>query len=69
VPLEPWLLEVLAAPDHHGPLHLVDEQTLYDPHGRRAYRVDDGIPVLLLDEARAVGDEEHARYLALIDPA
>ena len=65
--LEPWLLEVLAAPDHHGPLHLVDDTTLYDPAGRRAYRIDDGVPVLLLSEARAVDDAEHARLSAVLD--
>ncbi len=64
VTLEPWLLEVLAAPDHHGPLHLVDATTLYDPVGRRAYRIDDGVPVLLLAEARAVDDAEHERLTA-----
>jgi len=30
----------------------------------RAYRIDDGIPVLLVDEARDVGDDEHARLVA-----
>lgn len=67
--LQPWLLDVLAAPDHHGRLHLVDERTLYDPVGRRAYRIDDGIPVLLLEEARAVDDAEHAALVARIERA
>ena len=67
--LPPWLLEVLAAPDTHAPLHLVDESTLYDPAGRRAYRIEGGIPVLLTGEARAVDDAEHARYAAVIEAA
>jgi len=64
--LDSWLLEVLATPDTHAPLHQVDETTLYDPAGRRAYRIDGGIPVLLVDEARPVDDEEHARFAAVI---
>lgn len=66
MPLPPWLLAVLVAPDHHGPLHLVAPDVLYDPAGRRAYPVVDGIPVLLLDQARAVDDAEHDRFAAVI---
>jgi uncharacterized protein YbaR (Trm112 family) len=47
---------------------LVD-QLLYNPRLRRAYRIDDGIPVLLVEEAIEVGDEEHARLTALGAPA
>jgi uncharacterized protein YbaR (Trm112 family) len=67
--LEPGLLEVLVAPDSRQPLHLVDERTLYDPAGRRAYRIDDGIPVLLAGEARPVDDAEHAALTARIAAA
>ena len=67
--LPDWLLGALAAPDHHGPLQLVGgpdspdgaPEELYDPTGRRAYPVEGGIPVLLLDRARPVDDAEHAR--------
>ncbi|WP_459797770.1 Trm112 family protein, partial [Mycobacterium riyadhense] len=41
-----------------------DGKCLYNPRLRRAYRIDDGIPVLLIDEARDVDDEEHARLMA-----
>lgn len=64
--LEPWLLELLVAPDTREPLHLVDERTLDDPAGRRADRLEDGIPVLLVGEARAVDDAEHAALTARI---
>jgi uncharacterized protein YbaR (Trm112 family) len=52
--LDPTLLEILACPDtHHSPL-TVDEPAgeLVCPTCRRAFPVRDGIPVLLLDEAR-----------------
>jgi uncharacterized protein len=52
--LDPLLLEILACPDtHHSPL-TVDEEAgeLLCTTCDRAYPVRDGIPVLLLDEAR-----------------
>lgn len=39
------------------------ENLLYNPRLRRAYRIDGGIPVLLVDEARQVDDDEHARLI------
>ena len=55
--LDPLLLEILACPDvHHTPL-TVDEPAgeLVCPTCGRAFPVRDGIPVLLLDEARQRG--------------
>ena len=52
--LDPDLLAILACPDtHHSPL-TVDEEAgeLLCTTCDRAYPVRDGIPVLLLDEAR-----------------
>jgi uncharacterized protein YbaR (Trm112 family) len=57
VELDPKLLEILACPsDDHAPLHV---GTPTDPEADvltctecgRQFRVEDGIPVLLLDEA------------------
>jgi uncharacterized protein YbaR (Trm112 family) len=65
--LDESLLSILVCPADRGPLTLVDEhgvQLLYNPRLRRAYRIDDGIPVLLIDEARDVDDDEHARFTA-----
>ncbi|MBB3678701.1 Trm112 family protein [Modestobacter versicolor] len=52
--IDPALLEILACPDtHHSPLTLdVDAAELVCPTCHRAFPVRDGIPVLLLDEAR-----------------
>ncbi|MCV7260928.1 Trm112 family protein [Mycobacterium shimoidei] len=62
------LLDILVCPADRGPLLLVD-QTLYNPRLRRAYRIEDGIPVLLIDEATEVSDDEHARIMARANPA
>jgi uncharacterized protein YbaR (Trm112 family) len=58
------LLEILACPEDKGPLLLAGDDTLYNPRLRRAYRIDDGIPVLLVDEAREVDEAEHAELVA-----
>jgi len=66
------LLSILVCPADRGPLVLVelgDEELLYNPRLRRAYRIEDGIPVLLIDEARDVDDNEHARLMARARPA
>ena len=66
--LDPQLLEILACPEDKGPLlYFADDAFLYNPRLQRRYRVDDDIPVMLIDEAEAVGDEEHQRLLALAD--
>ena len=50
--LDPKLLEVLACPKDKGPLrYLESEQLLVNERLGLAYRIDDGIPVLLIDEA------------------
>ena len=58
------LLEILACPEDKGPLLLAGQDTLYNPRLRRAYRIDDGIPVLLVDESRQVDESEHAGLVA-----
>jgi uncharacterized protein YbaR (Trm112 family) len=62
MPLDPQLLALLACPEDKGPLlYFADEETLYNPRLHRRYRVVDGIPVMLVDEAETVSDEEHER--------
>ncbi len=47
------LLEILACPKCKGGLTLsTDETELRCPACRLSYRIDDGIPILLADEAR-----------------
>ncbi|CQD13590.1 Trm112p-like protein [Mycobacterium lentiflavum] len=63
------LLSILVCPQDRGPLLLVADELLYNPRLRRAYRIEDGIPVLLIDEARDVDDDEHARLMERGRPA
>ena len=63
--LDPLLLDVLACPEDKGPLlWFEDEEILYNPRLHRSYAVEDGVPVLLIDDAAAVGDTEHERLMA-----
>lgn len=61
--LDETLLAILVCPADRGPL-LHADGVLYNPRLRRAYRIEDGIPVLLVDEARDIDDDEHARLTA-----
>lgn len=62
--LDGRLLDILVCPQDRGSLLLVENEFLYNPRLRRAYRIDDGIPVLLIDEAVAIDDDaEHQRML------
>jgi uncharacterized protein len=66
--LDAALLEILACPEDKGPLYyLADEDVLYNPRLHRVYDVRDDIPVMLIEEARAVDDAESARIQARID--
>ena len=66
--LDPKLLEILACPEDKGPLlYFEDEQSLYNPRLRRRYAIRDDIPIMLVDEAETVEDDEHARLLAKAD--
>jgi hypothetical protein len=40
---------------------------LYNPRLQRAYDVRDGIPVMLIDEARACDSVEHERIMARVE--
>jgi uncharacterized protein len=63
--LDPQLLEILACPEDKGPLlYFEDEDSLYNPRLKRRYRIQDDIPIMLIDEAETVDDEEHKRLLA-----
>jgi uncharacterized protein YbaR (Trm112 family) len=63
--LDPQLLEILACPEDKGPLlYFEDEASLYNPRLKRRYSITDDIPIMLIDEAETVSDEEHERLVA-----
>ena len=60
--LDTKLLEILACPEDKGPLlYFADEGALYNPRLKRRYRVQDDIPIMLIDEAETVDDAEDNR--------
>lgn len=59
------LLAILACPEDKGPLLYFDDETgLYNPRLQRRYLITDDIPIMLIDEAVAVSDDEHSSLLA-----
>ena len=69
MPLDAFLRERLVCPQDHGELLYIastsgSDEALYNPRLRQVYRIDDGIPVLLIPEARSVDDAEHDALIA-----
>ncbi|MET7772776.1 Trm112 family protein [Nocardia sp. NPDC005366] len=66
--LDTTLLSLLACPQDKGPLLLVRDDDgnslLYNPRLRRVYQIDNGIPVLLIDDARDATEAEHQAFIA-----
>ena len=63
------LRSLLVCPEDRGPLLLVGDAFLYNPRLRRAYRIDDGVPVLLISEAVTITDDaEHQALLERAEP-
>ena len=68
MPLAPDLLAILVCPESKQPLLYVAPgvegpgESLFCPASRLRYRIDDGIPVMLIDEAERL-DEVKAEQL------
>ncbi len=66
--LDAQLLDILACPEDKGPLYYFeDEDVLYNPRLKRTYEIREGIPIMLIDEATAVSDDEAARLMAIVE--
>ena len=62
--LQEALLKILACPVDKGCLmYFADEDLLYNPRLRRAYRIKEGVPVMLAERAEPVPEREHERLL------
>lgn len=60
--IDPKLLELLICPQTHGPLVYDRERgELVSKKAMLAYPIRDGVPIMLAEEARRLGDEEAAR--------
>ena len=55
--LDEKLVSILVCPEDRGPLLLVGDELLYNPRLRLAYRIEGGVPVLLIEEAITVTDD------------
>ena len=56
--VDPKLLEILVCPLTKGPLvYDAENQELRSEQASLAYPIRDGIPIMLVDEARALDDE------------
>jgi uncharacterized protein len=65
--LDSTLLAILACPEDKLPLYYIEsESVLYNPRLKRTYEVRDGIPVMLVEEATALTDDEDARLQTLV---
>lgn len=63
--LNPLLLEILACPKDKGSLiYYEDEQILYNPRLQMCYEIRQGIPVMLIAEAKNVNQIDHERLMA-----
>ncbi len=59
--VDPKLLEILVCPLTKGPLRYdAKAQELISDQGRLAFPIRDGIPIMLIDEARPLDDGEAA---------
>lgn len=57
--VDPRLLEILVCPVTRGPLQYDrDKAELISPSARLAYPIRDGVPIMLPEEARELGEKE-----------
>ena len=67
--VDPKLLEILVCPLTKGALlYDRERQELVSPQAGLAYPIRDGIPIMLVDEARTLSDEEKVKFGASPKP-
>jgi uncharacterized protein YbaR (Trm112 family) len=69
LPCDPDLFDLLACPAAHAPLKWVEGRLVStDAATRRAYRVEGGVPVMLVDESQVLAEDDWRRLMALPGP-
>ncbi|MCY3802768.1 MAG: Trm112 family protein [Chloroflexi bacterium] len=58
-PISPELMEILVCPKSHGPLEQRGNW-LYCEKSQLRYPIQDGIPIMLIDEAEPIPENERA---------
>jgi len=72
MPLDPKHLALLVCPESKQPLQYVPAgvagagESLFCPASRLRYRIDDGIPILLVEEAERLDEKEAARLREML---
>ncbi len=56
--LQPWFAQILVCPQSKKPLiYFRDEDFLFCPESKLKYRIEDDVPVLLIEEAERLDDD------------
>ncbi|TVR45765.1 MAG: hypothetical protein EA402_03865 [Planctomycetota bacterium] len=64
LPIDPELFHILVCPLAKSPLKWVDGRLVStDPATRRAYRIEEGIPIMLVDQAQTLEIAEWKRLM------
>ena len=62
-PINQKLFEMLVCPLTKGPLRYDSaKKELWSLHAKLAYPIRDGVPILLVDEARTLEEKEYKRH-------
>lgn len=62
--LQPWFAQLLVCPESKKPLiYFSEDEFLFCPDSKMKYRIEDGIPVLLVEEGERLSDEQAAELL------
>ena len=70
MPIHPDLRDLLVCPLTKAPLVLDDDMLVStDAETRRRYRIDDGVPVMLIDEAEELDPETWSAIMARHRPS
>jgi uncharacterized protein YbaR (Trm112 family) len=61
----PELVEILVCPESKKPMYYFEQEgSFFCPDSRLKYRIDDGIPIMLVEEAERLSEDDSAKLLA-----